>query len=113
MLLKQIGDVRQNKIENILEEIGLFWFSNNNDENDCFFGVTYVDFKDGIVAEGNVRVNTEYNYYLRQEFVCNDEQAVYLKASQQNIKRLESVDGASIDVESDNEENTQMIVDYV
>merc|ERR1712228_63906 len=113
LLLKQIGDMKQNQIENVLEEIGLFWFTNNNDENDCFFGITYVDFKDGIIAEGNVQINTDYDYYLKPKFSVDDDQAVYLKKDQQNIQRFQSVQGGSIDVESDNEENTQMIVDYV
>lgn len=67
LLLKSIGEClpdNKQSIETILEEISLFWFQRN--QNDAFFGITYIDFKDGLVAEGNVNISIDYDYYLKR-----------------------------------------------
>ena len=66
MLVNEIGEVLPNnmRIEDILQEIGLFWFSENSDG---FFGVTYRDFEKGILAEGDVKVDVKYDYYLKRQ----------------------------------------------
>eukprot|EP01084_Bolivina_argentea_P240391 403879_1 len=66
LLLKQVGEVlppHKGSIQEILEEISLLWFST---EGDGFFGVTYVDFSNGIVAENNIKVNVDYDFYLKR-----------------------------------------------
>ena len=68
LLLDAIGDVLPNKaasIEDVLSQISVFWFQWN--ESDAFFGITFVDFSDGIVAEGNVHLNIDYDYYLKDD----------------------------------------------
>ena len=66
LLVSEIGEVLPNnmRIEDILQEIGLFWFSENSDG---FFGVTYRDFEKGILAEGDVKVDVKYDYYLKRQ----------------------------------------------
>lgn len=140
LLLKQIGEVLPEgkpNIESILEEISLFWFQGGMDG---FFGITFIDFKDGIVAEGNVHVNVDYDYYLKRSETWkpknnmmdvngvngahgynnnhrnkvndnddfDDDQYLDPKKNKKNV-RLDSVDGAAIDVGSDDD----IVVDYV
>merc|ERR1712154_260265 len=63
LLLDQIGEVLPENKESVLEEISLYWFQRHSDG---FFGITYVDFERGIAAEGNVKVNIDYDYYLKR-----------------------------------------------
>ena len=146
LLIKSIGEClpdNKDSIESILEEISLYWFQRN--QNDAFFGITYIDFKDGLVAEGNIHINIDYDYYLKRSdtwkpknnmlgndlrinhknknmadagspdnlFDPNDgldeDQYIDAKKEKKKVNRFVSVDGAEVDVGSDDD----VVVDYV
>eukprot|EP01083_Nonionella_stella_P070878 189928_1 len=129
LLLQEIGDTLPNKkhhkpnqeplaeIETILEEISLFWFGTNDDDMNCFFGVTYLPFHSGIVAEGNVSVNVDYDYYLKPDKKLKDldDDGVVIVNENDEFERFTSVQGASTNVASDEEcsRSRSGIVDYV
>lgn len=135
LLLKSIGECLPNNhknIETILEEISLFWFQHN--QNNAFFGKTYIDFSNGLCAEGNVIIDIDYDFYLKrsdtwkpknninininkqkEKQINNNDNNQYLdiipKKDKKNVSRFQSVNGAEVDVGSD--DDNDIVVDYV
>lgn len=138
LLLKQHGEVLpagKRTIEEVLEEIMLFWFQRGGNEG--FFGITHCPFSHGIVDSQNVKVDIQYDFYLKRSETWkpkNDiigaeqrrekqkkfereaglspsqEIRVHPKSKGKNVNRFESVDGACVDLSSDNDSR---VVDYV
>mmetsp|Transcript_49453 Transcript_49453/g.78929 ORF Transcript_49453/g.78929 Transcript_49453/m.78929 type:complete len:287 (-) Transcript_49453:173-1033(-) len=144
LLLKQVGEVLPDSkasVQAVLEEVSLYWFQRN--ENDAFFGVTYLDFEQGLVAEGNIRIDIHYDYYLKRsdtwkpknnplgnqanqrarkqhKEIAMDAKSPdldddqYLSAKDKKVDRFQSVKGAEVDVGSDHSDDNQFgVVDYV
>ena len=96
LLLKSIGECMpdgKESIESILEEISLYWFQRNQD--DAFFGITYIDFKDGLVAEGNVTINITYDYYLKRSDTWKPKNNLYGGVGGKSKKKDKVMDAAS------------------
>eukprot|EP01084_Bolivina_argentea_P283364 485268_1 len=129
LLIKRVGEIlptNKESIQSILEEISLYWFSNRDTE--AFFGVTYVDFDKGIVAENNVQMNINYDFYLKRsdtwkpknnmlddnkgrkhhDVQLDNDQYIGNNKSR-DVGKFNSYNGASIDLASDD----HIVVDYV
>merc|ERR1712062_719095 len=96
LLLSEVWDVlplKSSSIEDILSEISLFWFQYN--QCNAFFGMTFVDFCEGIVAEGNVHLNVEYDYFLKADDEWKPKND--LLNEQPHILKMEHVEDMALD----------------
>lgn len=138
LLLKQHGEVLpagRKTTEEVLEEIMLFWFQRGGNEG--FFGITHCPFSHGIIDSQNVKVDIQFDFYLKRSETWKPKNDIigavqqrdqrkqfereagispsmeirhHPKKKGKDVRRFESVDGACVDMSSDNE---SQVVDYV